>query len=208
MLFRSEYEGLRPLFAAQQTTVDTLKTLALLEESRSNRSFWYVALADQQTYFGLPPASLVTTNKPAATNLAVSASGQAERVSPIFAALSVPATNLALVKPGYIAELSIPEDAESARRLLSQVVNDLKEQRLFTKVDLLSPDLRRDVADPKVTVPGEHRVLALDFAATEFQQPVPLKKPVGAAPLKGSRRSARLAWPPADAGDNPAQIAP
>jgi Tfp pilus assembly PilM family ATPase len=195
----TEYEGLRPIFAAQQNTVDTLKTLALLQESRSNRSFWYVALADQLTYFSLPPAALITTNKPAGTNLAASVA---------FAALSAPATNLALAKPGLIAELSIPEDAESARRLLSQLVNDLKEQRLFTKVDLLSPDLRRDLADSKVTLPGEHRVLALDFAASEFQQPVPLKKPPVPAASKGSRRSARSVWPPPESGDNPAQIAP
>jgi Tfp pilus assembly PilM family ATPase len=204
----TEYEGLRPVFAAQQNTVDTLKTLALLQESRSNRSFWYVVLADQQSYFSLPPAALITTNKPMATNFAASASGQAGPVSPAFAALSAPATNLAPVKPGYIAELSIPEDAESARRLLSQLVNDLKEQRIFTKVDLLSPDLRRDAADPKVTVPGEHRVLALDFAATEFQQTVPFRKTHGAASPKGLRRPARPAWPPAEGGDNPAQIAP
>ena len=204
----SEYEGLRPVFAAQQNTVDTLKTLALLQESRSNRSFWYVVLADQQSYFSLPTAALITTNKPAATNLTSSASGQAGPVPLAFAALSATATNLAPVKPGYIAELSIPEDAENARRLLSQLVNDLKEQRLFTKVDLLSPDLRRDVADPKVTVPGEHRVLALDFASTEFQQTVPFKKSPGAASPKGPRRPARPAWPPAEGGDNPAQIAP
>jgi hypothetical protein len=96
------------------------------------------------------------------------------------------------VKPGFIAELSVPEDAESARRLLSQLVNELKEQPLFVKVDLLSPDLRRDLADPKVTGPGEHRVLALDFAQTEFQPTPLLKKPPADRPSRGtSRRAAR-----------------
>jgi Tfp pilus assembly PilM family ATPase len=202
----TEYEGLRPVFAAQQNTVDMLKTLALLQESRSNRSFWYVVLADQQSYFSLPPAALIATNKPATTNLA--ASGQPAPVSPAFVALSATTTNPAIVKPGYIAELSIPEDAESARRLLSQLVNDLKEQQLFTKVDLLSPDLRRDLADSKVTMPGEHRVLALDFAATEFQQPAPLKKPPGPAPPRVPRRPTHSAWPPGDNVENPAQISP
>ena len=59
----AEYEGLRPVFAAQQNTLDTLKTLALLQESCSNRSIWYVALADQQSYFSQPPAGSLTTNK-------------------------------------------------------------------------------------------------------------------------------------------------
>ena len=32
----TEYESLRPIFAGQQNTADTLKTLALLEQTRSN----------------------------------------------------------------------------------------------------------------------------------------------------------------------------
>src|SRR5262249_49346891 len=47
----AEYEALRPVFAAEQNTLDTLKTLSLLQQSRSNRSCWYVLIADQQTYF-------------------------------------------------------------------------------------------------------------------------------------------------------------
>ena len=204
----AEYEGLRPAFAAQQNTVDTLKTVALLQQSRSNRSFWYVVLADQQSYFSQPPA-LTTTNKPAGTNLAPTAPGPARPVSPAFAAVSAPPTNLPIVKPGFIAELSIPEDAESARRLLSELVNELKEQQLFAKVDLLSPDLRRDLADPGVTIPGEHRVLALDFAATEFQQPVPLKKPLGVnLPRWTPRRLVRPASTPTESGESANPISP
>lgn len=192
----SDYEGLRPVFAAQQNTVDMLKTLALLQHSRSNRSFWYVALADQLSYFSLPPA-LTTTNKPASTNL------------PSFVPVSPVTTNLSIGKPGVIVELSIPEEAESARRLLSQLVSDLNEQRLFAKVDLLSPDLRRDLADPKVTIPGEHRVLALDFTATEFQQPLPPRKGVGASASRvPSRRPPRPGWPPLESGDTATQISP
>ena len=64
----AEYEGFRPLFASQQNTLDTLQTLALLQQSRSNRSFWYVLLADQQSYFSQPTGP-PSTNKPARTNL-------------------------------------------------------------------------------------------------------------------------------------------
>jgi Tfp pilus assembly PilM family ATPase len=201
----SEYEGLRQVFAARQNTVDTLKTLALLQQSRSNRSFWYVAVADQQSYFSQPPA-LSQTNKPPATNAPAPGTNA---ISTAFAAVSAPPTNLAIVKPGLIAELSIPEDAESARRLLSELVNDLKEQKLFSKVDLLSPDLRRDMADPKVTIPGEHRVLALDFAETDFQQASPVRKSSGSISGKGlSRRPARPAWTPAEPGETAAPISP
>jgi len=62
------------------------------------------------------------------------------------------------------------------------LVNNLKQQLLFSKVDLLSDDLRRSLSDPKVTVPDRYFVLALDFAQTDFQQPIRLKKPASAAP--------------------------
>ena len=47
------------------------------------------------------------------------------------------------MKPGFIAELCIPEDADGARRVRRELVDELKEQKLFSKVDLLSDDLRR-----------------------------------------------------------------
>jgi hypothetical protein len=196
----TEYEGFRPLFAAQQNTVDTLKTLALLQQSRSNRSFWYVVLADQQSYFSQPPA-LSVTNKLAGTN-------------PVVTATSLPAanvTNLSRAKPGFIAELCIPEDAEAARRILSELVkNELNDPRLFAKVDSLSDDLRRDLADPKVMVTNRHMVLALDFAQTEFQLTSLPKKSPAAGLLRGtSRRVARpAAWAPPESGENNTPIAP
>ena len=68
----AEYDALRPLFAAEQNTLDSLKTLSLLQQSRSNRSCWYVLIADQQSYF-TQPLPVISTNK-AATN-AVTAPG-------------------------------------------------------------------------------------------------------------------------------------
>jgi hypothetical protein len=173
----SDYETFRPVFASQQNTVDTLKTLALLQQSRSNRSFWYVLLADQHTYFN-PPAVLTTTNRPARTNIVASA---AERAAMVFAGANNSGgtpTNAWPAKPGLIAELSVPEDPETARTVLRQLVNALKQQPLFSKVDLLSDDLRQNLADPKVTIPDRDFVLALDFAETDFQPAARLKKPI------------------------------
>ncbi len=205
----AEYESYRPLFASQQNTLDTLRTLALLQQSRSNRSLWYVLLADQQTYFTLtqgPPS----TNKLSWTNLLpVTAASRPKGALPDFTAGSATSTNLSPAKPGFIAELCIPEDADSARHIRRQLVDDLKEQRLFSKVDLLSDDLRRNLADPKVIIPDRDYVLVFDFAETEYQQPLPPRKPLpGSLSRTTPRRLPRPALPPTENGDIPNPIAP
>ena len=198
----TEYENLRPVLARQQNTVDTLKMLALLEQSRSNRNLWYVLLADQQSYFSRPPA-LLSTNRPARTNLLGSPIDPARPTPLDFRTTLLAGTNAAPVKPGFIAEFCVPGEPESSRQVLSDVVNSLKQQPLFSKVDLLSDDLRRDLADPKVILPDRHYVLALDFAVTDFQQPARLKKP---AARHG--RSPRSAWPGPDPSGNVTQTVP
>jgi hypothetical protein len=184
-----DYETLRPLLAGAQNTTDTLKMLALLQQSRSNRTFWYVLLADQQSYFSQPP--IAATNKPARTNLLGAASDRPITLGSELSSFPTAATNPSPAKPGFIAELCVPEEAESARRTLSQLVNELKRQPLFSKVDLLSDDQHRNLADPKVTLADRHYVLALDFAATEFLQPLPLGKSPGTAARPPARRVAR-----------------
>ena len=204
----AEYESLRPLFASQQNTLDTLQTLALLQQSRSNRSFWYVLLADQQTYFNQPPG-ITSTNKMPRTNLFATVVGRSKGVPTDFPAASAASTNLSPTKPGFIAELCIPEDADGARRIRRQLVDELKEQRLFSRVDLLSDDLRRNLADPKVIIPDRDFVLVLDFAETQFQQPLPPRKPLpGNLPRTTVRRVPRPSSPASESGETPNPIAP
>lgn len=188
----ADYERLRPLFEWQQNTVDTLATLALLQESRSNRTFWYVLLADQQSYF--TPGGFAITNRLGRTN------GFAPFIGPLpppdhDALAGGSGQELSPAKPGLIAELCVPEDVEGARRVLSQIVNDLKQSPLFTKVDLLSDDLRRDNADPKVILPGRHFALALDFAAAEFHQSPLSRRPRPPEAFSGPGRSGRRTLP-------------
>lgn len=180
----SGYETMRPVFIAEQNTIDSLKALAALQNSRSNRSFWYVLIADQQSYFN-PPPSMLPTNRPARTNLAAVVPAPADRpysygfIGPVL-------TNTAPSKPGLIAELTVPGGAEAARVLLSQVVNELNQQPVFSRVDSLSDDLRRNVAEPRVIVADRHFAIALDYAETNFLQhlPAPGRKRTGQA---GSR---------------------
>ncbi|MCX6927583.1 MAG: hypothetical protein NT154_30900, partial [Verrucomicrobia bacterium] len=204
----SEYESFRPLFASQQNTLDTLRTLALLQQSRSNRSFWYVLLADQQTYFNQQPGT-APTNRLLRTNLFAAASGRPRASYTEFTATSSTRTNLSPGKSGFIAELCIPEDADGARRVRRELVDELKEQQLFSKVDLLSDDLRRNLADPKVIIPDRDFVLALDFAETQFQQSLPPRKPLpGTTSRTPPRRTTRPAWPPPENGENLGPYAP
>jgi hypothetical protein len=190
----AQYESLRPIFAAQQNTLDTLKTLSLLEQTRSNRSYWYVLLADQQSYFSQTPA-LLSTNRPAKTNV-IGGAIEPLRPAPVVPrAFSTAITNLALARPGFIVELCVPGEADGSRQVLSDLVNSLKQQRLFSKVDLLSDDLRRSLADPKVTVADRDFVLALDFAETDFLQPAHSKKSIAPpTPRPPARRTARPSW--------------
>lgn len=191
----SEYENLRPVLAAEQNTIDTLKTLSLLQQSHGNSNFWYVLVADQQSYFTAPPV-LLATNRPAKTNL-LGATVETSRSASAALRLSLGSgTNTAGARPGIIAELCVPGDAESARQVLSELVNGLKRQESFSKVDLLSDDLRRNLADPKVVVSDRDYVLALDFAATEFQQPARWKR-AGSGPTRNPpRRTVRLTQTP------------
>jgi Tfp pilus assembly PilM family ATPase len=181
----TEYESLRPLFAAQQTTLDVLNTLSLLQQSRSNRSLWYVLVADQQTYFSPSPPLPGTNNLQ--TNLVAT---MTERLTRLLGSSPFPfsLSNSSAAKPGLIAELCVPEGAEASRVALSQIVKELKQQKLFSKVDLLSDDLRRNLADPKVTVPERDFVLSLDFAETELLQP--LRKKAARVSSKATPRPA------------------
>jgi hypothetical protein len=199
----TEYDAVRPFFAAAQNTLDTLKTLALLQQSRSNRPSWYVLVADQQTYFTQPlPSS--STNKPPHTNLVSQATAPWLLTSP-FAGPMAFWTNLSPAQPGIIAELCIPEEAEAGRKVLGQIVRELQQQRLFANADLLPEDLRRALADPKVTLPDRQFSLKLDFAETDFQRQAYAKRNPGGNSSRPPRRAPRPAAVPAESAESGSQ---
>jgi Tfp pilus assembly PilM family ATPase len=203
----TEYESFRPLFASQQNTLDVLQTFALLQQSRSNRSFWYVLVADQQSYFS-QPAGPPSTNKPARFSLFATVASRPKAAATEFSAASATSTNLSPAKPGLLAELCIPEEADQARQTRLQLRDDLKEQRLFSKVDLLSDDLRRSLADPKVIKPDRDYVLVLDFAETDFQQPLPPRKPLPSGPSRTTSRRPGRSLPSPEGGEDSHQVPP
>jgi len=188
----TEYEQLRPILAGQQNTADTLKTLALLEQTHTNKVYWYVLVADQQSYFSYVPPPLGTNHSPTNPPIPIVTGFRlpaAEKRSEAFP--PVVHTNYAGARPGMIAELSMAEGAEVSRVALSQLVNQIKEQKVFARVDLLSEDLRRDLAVPWVVVPDRHFALVLDFAVTELQQALAPRRAASPPADRGSRRPAK-----------------
>lgn len=187
----TEYETLRPLFAAEQTTLDTLKTLSLLQHSRSNKSFWYVLVADQQSYFAAP-SSMISTNRPAKTNAAPLILGP---FLPSVSAQPAGFTNVSPARPGFIAEITSPDSSETSRAALSELVTVLKQEPIFSKVDALSDDLRRAIAEPGVIIPDRHFAIALNFAETGFQHALTTPQKSAPAVRAGPRRPSRPVWP-------------
>lgn len=105
--------------------------------------------------------------------------------------------------------MCIPGDVEGARQIRRQLRDELKEHRLFSKVDLLSDDLQRNLADPKVIIPDRDFVLALDFAETEFQQALLPRKPLPGSPYRpGARGAMRPALTVPDRSELSSPVAP
>ena len=101
-----------------------------------------------------------------------------------------------------------PGRCRGARRIRRQLVDDLKEQRLFSKVDLLSDDLRRNLADPKVIIPDRDFVLVAGFCrngvpATTAAEETAAWQSLAAEPPDARR--ARRGQPP-ESGENPARL--
>lgn len=186
----AEYETLRPLFAVEQNTTDTLRALELLRQARTNKNFWFVLVADQQSYFN-PPQSMVSTDRTGKTNNSPAILGPFLPATPVTA--PPPQTNASPARYGLVAELTSNEGAETARAGLGQMVNSLKQQPLFAKVDSLSDDLRRNLAEPPVIIPDRHFALALQFSETAFATPLGAQKAVTSA-RAGPRTPGRSWW--------------
>jgi Tfp pilus assembly PilM family ATPase len=170
---RRDYDQLTPLLKQHRKTLDTLQTLALLQSTRSNQSFWFVLFADPTSYFTARPWG--ETNPPPPSTIL--------------------ATNLPLPL-GFITELCLPEQGEAMRRSLSQLVTNLKQSQLFQNVDSLPADRRRNLVDPAVLLP-EHFTLVLELPENRF----PAQNP--AVDRKLSMNSATQRRPTAEAESSP-----
>jgi hypothetical protein len=155
-----KYEMVRPVVVRQRETFDALATLALLQRARSNQSFWYVLFATRREYFLARPYP--TTN---------------DAAFPL-----PPGPTPTVTKDGFVVELCVPEAGEAARRVVGQLVTELKRSPLFRNVDSLPDDRRRMLADPAVVLADGHFALELDLAENPYGVPAPApERPPGGA---------------------------
>ncbi len=155
-----DYERLRPVLYKKQMTMDTIQTLELITLSRSNKPMWFVVFADEQTYFNAPP--LPGTNEPPQTNVMVV-------IGPTMPSSESVLTNKVVVRPGYVVEVCIPEEGDTMRKTLSQLVSDLKRDVRFKNVDTIPFEQRRLLADLKTVLPDKHFAIFMELATNEFQ---------------------------------------
>lgn len=139
------YAALRPMLQRQQHSLDTLAALAAIRQIRTNDDFWLALFADAASYATAPilPPPTNAVNEP---------------VPP-------PSTNAFPPRREFIAELCIPQQGDAARRILSQVVSDLKQKPIFERADALPPERRRAVVDPRVVITNRVFAIAMEVAS-------------------------------------------
>lgn len=179
-----DYKRLTPVLEGQQQTLDTLKTLSMLQQARSNAPSWFVLFADPKSYYSSKPLVEQTNQPPPAAN-----------VPP---ALVVPP-----FPRGFIAEICLPEDGEAMRQATTRLVAHLKQPSFFRKVDLLSADLRRNLADPKTVMPDHLVSLVLELPESEWGMALESRKNEPAPADKGKAKSIQRPVGPKPKGEAP-----
>ncbi len=154
-----DYWQIYPVLLRQQRTLETLQTLAAMRAARTNDDFWYVLFADAASYQVGPAGASASpvTNAPPVVRPLTTATNAAPAVS----------------RREYILELCVPSEGEALRRILSDVVASLKRNVLFSRVDSLPPERKRDWVDPKVAVSNRVFAIAMEIAGKELPRPFP-----------------------------------
>lgn len=139
------FQQVWPLLERQERTLDLLHTLRTLQESRAQKDFWCVLVADNDSYARGTTLPAIATNRFGMTN-------------------TLGASEESLLKPAFIVELCVPATGEQTLKVVSDVVADLKKNPLFSRVDSVPKDQRRALADPKVLIPDRHFAVSVELA--------------------------------------------
>jgi Tfp pilus assembly PilM family ATPase len=164
-----DYGRVRLLVERRTRTMDFLKTLQILQQVREKKDLWFVLLADQGSYFAGTTVGAAETNQMRLADSAA-ASNRVEHLG------------------GFIAEVAIPGKDEERLRVLHELVEGLKKEKLFRNVDSLPASQRStNFFDPKILAPERYFSLSLDLVRRgETSTPV----------LADKRPSVLLPFPP------------
>jgi Tfp pilus assembly PilM family ATPase len=141
----AKYARISPVMNLQRRTVETLQALSIASQFRTNRDCWYVVFGDSLSYAA--GTTLPVLGAPLGTD-----SGVSTNPPP------------AVSRREFIAEICIVQGGEATRRVLNQVVAELRTAPLFSKVDALPPDRKRNLVDPKVVITNQVFALAMELA--------------------------------------------
>ncbi len=141
------YAALRPIMVRRGQTITTLQSWTAVNQVRTNNDYWMVLFADNLSYLEGTAAQQTPTNQP-----------------PLAAAQSY-------LNPGrnaeFVTEVCIPQQGEPARRILSQFVFSLKALGVFSKVDELPTERKREIVDPRVMISNQ-------VYGVSMEMPIPL----------------------------------
>ncbi len=150
----AEYERIQPVLTRQRQTMEALQALSTVQQPRTNKSYWYLLFGDSTSYATGVPVTPPGTNAPATTNLVTLP--------------AVIATNAPPARREFIVELCIPQEGDEARRILNQVVTDLKQSKLFSKVDALPPERKRSLVDARLVLTNHVFAVAMEMSPKDI----------------------------------------
>jgi hypothetical protein len=149
-----DYAALHPVLEREQFTMDVLQSLAALRREPTNRSHWYALFGDSESYAAgsaLPRGMLGTNALP---------------------------PDPAVSPREFVIEVCLPSEGAVQRSNLSQIVNRLRQDTIFSKVDTLPPERHRDLVASGVVVSNHVFSVSLRMAGVAPHAPHVLSLPV------------------------------
>ena len=166
-----EFAKLIPLIESQKKTSHILKTLQVLQQTREKKDLWFALLADEASYAAGSTAPAGATNRVEAR---------------VYSSL----TNGPAPSGTLIAELCIPEKGQDNNKILRDLVDELRKEKLFRNVDALTANRRNtNLVDPRLLSGVRSVPLEFELADPENLRPLwrsnqPPTTPLSSAPIE------------------------
>lgn len=174
------YSAISPILERRNMTLVALQSWMAVNQVRTNTDFWMVLFADSVSYHDGTTAPQLSTNQPSPASISMA---------------SHSTTNAE-----FVAEVCIPQQGEPARRILSQFIASLKRLSIFSRVDALPTERKRELVDPRVMISNQVYGVTMDVAMQplvplnaehRLRKPAdPKPKPASSVPTQGTQADA------------------